>query len=152
MASTIMGNAPLHMHLGGDPGLLSRVAIEEIRRVPVNGMRTRDMHGILRMAAILAQLAADLHEAHSATTGNLELPWWRLDTVQKLLGIEPSNSDGVIQRTVFELESLAKYLAGFPATCKEQTAFFELCVTALMPWRNIDITEFLKLEGVPQPA
>lgn len=151
MASTMAGDAPLHLHLGGDPGLQSRLAIAEIQRTPANGMHARDMHGILRMAAILCQLAADLQEAFESTTGGLELPWWRLDTVQKLLGITPSNEHTVIN-TVSRLEGLAKQLASITQAGCHQTGLFSDSVAALTPWVNVDITEFLKLEEEPQPA
>lgn len=149
-----MKDATLHLHLGGDPCSLARLAIAEIKRVPRNGMHVRDMPAILRMAAVFSQLAADLHEALESTTGGLELPYWRLDTVQLYLSITPSNSEPAVRRTVSELEHVSKVLASVTQAGRHQPELFGWCVTALTPWANMQITQpiAITLKEVPQPA
>lgn len=131
---------PLYEHLGGDPGLLAQVAIEEIKRVPRNGMHIRDMVAIIRMSSVLGQLAADLHEAWQSTTDHLELSWWRIDTVQTLLGIEISLSDPAIGDTIAKLEGLAGSLTAVTHAGASQTALFSQCIEELTPWVNVYLT------------
>lgn len=143
--ANMVGDHPFHLHMGGDPGQTARAAVEELGFLSQAAHSIRNKRAILRMASMLAQLAADLFEAWRNKVGEFKLPYWELYTVQELLGIDPSDEDAAIGDTLSALESLANGLVEAVRAGRVQTALFGQCIERLTPWIGVRLT-------MPPPA
>ena len=148
-ATNMVGDLPLFMHLGGNPALLARSATEELNLLS-SPRPVWYRAAILRMAAVIAQLAGDLYEAHTSTSGGLTLPWWELPTVQWALGLPQGNEDDQVEATINALEGLAHNLIDavsrpHPYDERSRDELLSLTIQRLRPWINLQLT-------IPPPA
>lgn len=142
--ANMVGDRPLFMHLGGDPGQLARTATEQISLLS-SPQPVWYYTAILQMAAVIAQLAGDLDEAYRSVTGSLELPWWELPTVQWALDLPQGCEDDQVEATITGLKGLAKNLIDIASD--EHTddkpgreELLSLTIQRLRPWINLRLT------------